>query len=404
MAEIKDRQQIILLHGAGEFTADKATELGLAKGELVVEHGSEDVKLHTLDNSGNISTFVSEKAVDAKIKAVTDAQAEKDAAQDSAITDGDAATLASAKEYADAELKKVTDAQAEKDAAQDSAITDGDAATLASAKEYTDGLSISYDSDAKEIKLMSGETQIGTVIDATDFIKDGMVSNAELVAGEGDDEGKMFIEITFNSDAESDPIRIDVSSLVDAGAIAELDARVTANTNAISGIKTAMGDWTAEAQALVDAAQNKAITDGDDATLKSAKEYADAELKKVTDAQTEKDAAQDSAITDGDAATLASAKEYADAELKKVTDAQTEKDAAQDSAITDGDAATLASAKEYADAEIENLQGQIDDIVGDTTFLKEVEVIDPNDSIDVTPSDNKVTIDFTKFVINGGEY
>ena len=233
MAELKDRQQIILLHGAGAFTSEKATELELVKGELVIEHGTDDVKLHTLDNSGNLATIISEKAVDAKIKEVTDAQAEKDAAQ----AEKDAAQDArlTAIETAIGDWTAAT--QAEKDAAQDKAITDGDAATLLSAKEYTDNLSIAYDSDAKEIKLMSGETQIGTAIDATDFIKDGMVSNAELVAGEGEDAGKMFIEITFNSDAESEPIRIDVSSLVDAGAIADLEVRVKANEDAIDDIE-----------------------------------------------------------------------------------------------------------------------------------------------------------------------
>ena len=72
--EIKKRQQIILLHGQSAFTADNASTLGLAHGELVVEHGTDDVKLHTRKNGEEVAlaTFVSEKAVDSKVKVATD--------------------------------------------------------------------------------------------------------------------------------------------------------------------------------------------------------------------------------------------------------------------------------------------------------------------------------------------
>jgi hypothetical protein len=68
MAETKKRQQIILLHGNDAFTKDKALELGLQAGELVVEHGGEvdKVKLHTLDGTGdtaNLATFITESAI-----------------------------------------------------------------------------------------------------------------------------------------------------------------------------------------------------------------------------------------------------------------------------------------------------------------------------------------------------
>ena len=365
MAELKDRQQIILLHGAGEFTSAKATELELVKGELVIEHGTDDVKLHTLDNSGNLATIISEKAVDAKIAVVTDAQTLVDNAQNDRLD---------AIETAMGDWTAAT--QAEKDAAQDKAIIDGDAATLVSAKEYTDNLSITYDSDAKEIKLMSGETQIGTAIDATDFIKDGMVSNAELVAGEGDEEGKMFIEITFNSDAESDPIRIDVSSLIDAGAIAELEERVKANEDAIDAIETAMGDWTAATQAEKDAAQDDAI-----------------------------EALQGKEGDTKDSVSIVGAKLYTDEKIQEVRNTL----AGVDGRVTANEtilAGYGTGEGKTADVktDIANLQGQITAIVEDTAYLKEVEVVDPNNSIVVTPSDNKVTIDFTKLVINGGEY
>ena len=60
------KQQIILLHGSEKFT-DKSL---ISKGELVIEHGAEaiDVKLHTLDNSGEIATFASQAYVDKQVE------------------------------------------------------------------------------------------------------------------------------------------------------------------------------------------------------------------------------------------------------------------------------------------------------------------------------------------------
>ena len=59
------KQQIILLHGSNEFTQEKANELNLVKGELVIEHGEGFAKLHTQDNNSNLATFIDEKAINA---------------------------------------------------------------------------------------------------------------------------------------------------------------------------------------------------------------------------------------------------------------------------------------------------------------------------------------------------
>ena len=387
MAELKDRQQIILLHGAGAFTSEKATELELEKGELVIEHGTDDVKLHTLDNSGNLATIISEKAVDAKISEVTEAQAEKDAAQDDRLADVEAilagygteedetATVKSdidslqgqinaihthdnkevldgitagkvqawdsaeqnAKDYADekfvtkdgfnefeaeyeeklnnieagaqvnvietVQLNGVNLAVTEKTVnvtAIEGVGADEKVIILGDDNKITTNLSITYDSGAKEIKLMSGETQIGAAIDATDFIKDGMVNSATLEERTEGEETKTYLVISFNADGGDDTVEVDVTTLLNIEQIAELDGR-------LDKIETILAGY----------------GEGETATVK---------------------------------------------------------------------------------ADIENLQGQIEGIVEDTAYLKEIEVVDPNNSIVVTPSDNKVTIDFTKLVINGGEY
>ena len=53
-----NRQQIILLHGNSAFTTTSVSDL--VKGELVIEHGADATKLHTLANDGSLATFATE--------------------------------------------------------------------------------------------------------------------------------------------------------------------------------------------------------------------------------------------------------------------------------------------------------------------------------------------------------
>lgn len=74
---------------------------------------------------------------------------------------------------------------------------------------------VNYDSQTKRINFYNTSTS-GSVlgyIDATDFIKDGMVSNVEVkdVAGKG-----TCLVITFNSDAGKQAIEIPISQIFDA--------------------------------------------------------------------------------------------------------------------------------------------------------------------------------------------
>ena len=73
----------------------------------------------------------------------------------------------------------------------------------------TSTIGLSYDSENKKIKLTGiGNTEIASV-DASDFIKDGMLDTARF-----DPETKE-ITLTFNTASGKDPIKINVSSLVD---------------------------------------------------------------------------------------------------------------------------------------------------------------------------------------------
>lgn len=80
-------------------------------------------------------------------------------------------------------------------------------------------LSLNYDSDAKEVQLLGIDGAEISTIDATDFIKDGMLNNAVLYTATSSDssltEGNKYIVLSFNTDADSDPIYLDVNDLVD---------------------------------------------------------------------------------------------------------------------------------------------------------------------------------------------
>ena len=64
----KKKQEVILLHGNSQFNMAAAEAVSLKQGELVIEHGDEGVKLHTLDKDATaLGTFITETAIDAKI-------------------------------------------------------------------------------------------------------------------------------------------------------------------------------------------------------------------------------------------------------------------------------------------------------------------------------------------------
>ena len=72
------------------------------------------------------------------------------------------------------------------------------------------GASLAYDSKTKKIELINANGVTLSWIDATAFVKDGMVNNVAIV---GD-----YLVITFNTDAGKEAINIPMSSFFDASA------------------------------------------------------------------------------------------------------------------------------------------------------------------------------------------
>ena len=241
---------------------------------------------------------------------------------------------------------------------------------FAAAKKYADDndadttYGITYDADTKKIKLVEGGTSLE--IDATDFVKDGMISNVTI----GNDND---LVITFNTDAGKEDIVLPLDQLVDIYTGAE-GARVTVSVSSDkkvsadlvagsitknyldSGVQASLGkaDTALQAADLADYAKtadvttaiNNAVAPKLDTT--TFEEYA--ADRDMTDAEIQ--AYADKAAEDAQAAAEATA---ADELAKAVKELQDAIDGKQDSGNFDeeGSAADAeANAKAYTDQEI----------------------------------------------------
>lgn len=76
-------------------------------------------------------------------------------------------------------------------------------------------LNLTYNTETKKINLEGFDSSIIASIDATAFIKDGMIDTVELVTNPIRHNPGTYLRITFNTDAGKDAIYLDVSHLID---------------------------------------------------------------------------------------------------------------------------------------------------------------------------------------------
>lgn len=76
-------------------------------------------------------------------------------------------------------------------------------------------LNLTYNTETKKINLEGFDSSIIASIDATAFIKDGMINTVELVTDPKSHDPGTYLVITFNTDAGKDAIYLDVTSLID---------------------------------------------------------------------------------------------------------------------------------------------------------------------------------------------
>lgn len=87
--------------------------------------------------------------------------------------------------------------------------------------------SVEYDSNEKKINFINAKDEVIDSIDATDFIKDGMIDSVELVT----ESDTTYLVITWNTDAGKEVTRIDIGDLFEADNYytkEEIDGKVTA--------------------------------------------------------------------------------------------------------------------------------------------------------------------------------
>ena len=317
-----------------EKTAGIATDAALAELQAAVDVLEEASATH--------ATKSEVEAVDAKFADYTKTADQEaiDAAQDAkikAITDDYVKAADIADFETKANVKKVADDLAELDGTVKGMYTNSKIDELIQgAKDYADTndadtkYGITYDSDAKKIKLVEGGTSFE--IDATAFIKDGMIESVTL------DENNDLV-ITFNTEAGKDDIVLPLDKLIDVyTGKATDDIIVTTNGNEISATLTeAVKASLAKADAADANAQGYANT-----AEQNAKDYAD-DLDEAMAARVKK-------LEDNEAG-------YATTD--EVATAKQEAIAAAEAKAAELDAVVLKEAQDYAKAQDEALHTDI---------------------------------------------
>ena len=246
-------------------------------------------------------------------------------------------------------------------------------------KKLSATLGISYDSKNKKIKLTGINKAEIASIDATDFIKDGMLKSASFTGAAGESgQHKNCIKLVFNSDGPADPIYIDVSSLVDTYT-AKAGSGLTLNDHEF-GIDTSV---IATAQSVTNV--SSAVSSLSKAAVQSASAAAESNYVKATVSKS------GTALTVGATATVqpiatASAeisapkkglaeasdvKTYVDAEVAKAKQAGADASAKVDTAIAALNATVTSDDAAVAKVKVVEEGGKITDVVV-TNFGAEV--------------------------------
>lgn len=246
-------------------------------------------------------------------------------------------------------------------------------------KKLSATLDLSYDSKNKKIKLTGINKAEIASIDATDFIKDGMLKSASFTGAAGESgQHKNCIKLVFNSDGPADPIYIDVSSLVDTYT-AKAGSGLTLNDHEF-GIDTSV---IATAQSVTNV--SSAVSSLSKAAVQSASAAAESNYVKATVSKS------GTALTVGATATVqpiatASAeisapkkglaeasdvKTYVDAEVAKAKQAGADASAKVDTAIAALNATVTSDDAAVAKVKVVEEGGKITDVVV-TNFGAEV--------------------------------
>lgn len=228
----------------------------------------------------------------------------------------------------------------------------------------TSTIGLSYDSGNKKIKLTGiGKAEIAS-IDASDFIKDGMLDTATF-----DPETKK-ITLTFNTDSGKKPIEINVSSLVDTYT-AKVGSGLTLNDHEF-GIDTSVIATAESVTNVSNAVSNLSETAVQSASAAAESNYVKATVQKngtvltVGATATVQPIATASAETSAPKKGLAEAsdvKTYVDEEVAKAKKAGADASAKVDTAIAALNATVTSGNAAVATVKVVEAKGKITDVV-----------------------------------------
>ena len=102
-----------------------------------------------------------------------------------------------------------------------------------------------YNSETKKIEFYHDTTKVAE-LDATPFIKDGMVNEVKITTGTGDNQGKQVLLVTFNTDSGKDNIEIPLEGIFNPANYmtkAEVEAELAkkADASKVTELETEVG-------------------------------------------------------------------------------------------------------------------------------------------------------------------
>lgn len=247
--------------------------------------------------------------------------------------------------------------------AQVTGVKAGDRVLALEGTNLTSTLGLSYDSENKKIKLTGiGKEEVAS-IDATDFIKDGMLDAATF-----DSETKE-ITLTFNTASGKDPIKINVSSLVDTYTAKVgsgltltdhefgIDTSVIATAQSVSNVSNAVAGLSSTAVQSASAAAEsnyvKAMVTKDGTALTVG---ATATVQPIATASAEASAPKKGLAEASDVKT------YVDTEVAKAKKAGTDASTKVDTAIAALDAEVTSDDAAVAKVKVVETDGKITDV------------------------------------------
>lgn len=238
-------------------------------------------------------------------------------------------------------------------------------------KKLSATLGLSYDSENKKIKLTGINKAEIASIDATEFIKDGMLKSASFTGAAGESgQHKNCIKLVFNSDGPADPIYIDVSSLVDTYT-AKAGSGLTLNDHEF-GIDTSVIATTQSVTNVSSAVSSLSETAVQSASAATESNYVKATVSKSGTALTVGATATVQPIATASAeisapkkglAEASDVKTYVDTEVAKAKQAGADASAKVDTAIAALNATVTSDDAAVATVKVVEAKGKITDVV-----------------------------------------